>query len=188
MASEIERKFLLKDKSVLKDAIEKLDIKQSYISVTAKQTTRVRLLRDESGDKKAWMTVKSKKLPDSIERQEFEYEIPYKEAREMFKMGMSYVSKERYIIPYKDDSELKWEVDVFKDANKGLIVVEIEIPSEDYDLKLPSWLGKEVTNDSDFNSNRKLSLNNIKNCKQTKKDVEKTLKKNARISNLVSPR
>jgi len=40
-----------------------------------------------------------------------------------------------------------WEVDVFDGANAGLVVAEIELPSEDADLELPAWVGAEVTDD-----------------------------------------
>ena len=46
MPSEIERKFLLKDKKILDSFIEKYNIKQSYLAETKNQTTRVRLRKD----------------------------------------------------------------------------------------------------------------------------------------------
>ena len=38
-----------------------------------------------------------------------------------------------------------WEVDVFSGANEGLVVAEVELPSEDAEDDLPSWIGDEVT-------------------------------------------
>jgi len=47
-----------------------------------------------------------------------------------------------------------WEIDVFHGENEGLIVAEVEIPSEDYDLTLPEWIREEVTDDVRYyNSN-----------------------------------
>ncbi len=161
MPSEIERKFLLKDKKILDSFIEKYNIKQSYLAETKNQTTRVRLRKDGSEKEDAFLTIKSKLLENGIERKEFEYEIPYSDAFEIFKMGESYIEKERYIIPYKENEDLKWEIDVFMDKNKGLIIVEIEVPTIDFDLKLPEWVGEEVTYNEKYNSNKTLSLNNV---------------------------
>jgi CYTH domain-containing protein len=42
---------------------------------------------------------------------------------------------------------LNVEVDVFHGDNEGLVLAEIELPSEDYVFEVPEWLGKEVTGD-----------------------------------------
>ena len=47
-----------------------------------------------------------------------------------------------------------WDVDEFLGDNAGLVVAEIELTSEDQPFARPSWLGKEVTEDSRYyNSN-----------------------------------
>jgi CYTH domain-containing protein len=47
-----------------------------------------------------------------------------------------------------------WEVDVFDGANEGLVVAEVELPSEEAQIDLPHWIGEEVTNDPRyFNAN-----------------------------------
>ena len=40
-----------------------------------------------------------------------------------------------------------WEVDVFGGVNDGLVVAEVELPSEDAVLEIPPWIGAEVTDD-----------------------------------------
>lgn len=45
---------------------------------------------------------------------------------------------------------LKWEVDEFHEEDDGLIIAEIELPSEDTQFDKPQWLGKEVTQDSTY--------------------------------------
>jgi len=40
-----------------------------------------------------------------------------------------------------------WEVDEFEGENKGLIVAEIELESEDESFEIPAWIGNEVTHD-----------------------------------------
>ena len=39
------------------------------------------------------------------------------------------------------------EVDVFKGANAGLVVAEIELDSEDGPFERPHWVGHEVSGD-----------------------------------------
>jgi len=47
-----------------------------------------------------------------------------------------------------------WEVDVFEGSNKGLVVAEVELDSEDEAFSLPRWVTQEVTDDVRyFNSN-----------------------------------
>lgn len=49
---------------------------------------------------------------------------------------------------------LTWEIDEFHGVNEGLIVAEIEVPSEDTSFEKPDWLGEEVSSDPRyFNSN-----------------------------------
>ena len=47
-----------------------------------------------------------------------------------------------------------WEVDEFLDKNKGLIVAEVELESEDSNFDMPDWIGNEVsTNKKYYNYN-----------------------------------
>jgi adenylate cyclase len=61
------------------------------------------------------------------------------------------VEKYRHKIPYKGNV---WEVDEFLGENKGLVVAEIELKSEEQAFEKPDWIGKEVTHDKRYtNSN-----------------------------------
>jgi CYTH domain-containing protein len=40
-----------------------------------------------------------------------------------------------------------FEIDEFYGENKGLLIAEIELSSENETFEKPSWLGKEVTGD-----------------------------------------
>ena len=42
------------------------------------------------------------------------------------------------------------EVDEFHGEDEGLIIAEIELPSEDTQFDKPQWLGKEVTQDTTY--------------------------------------
>ena len=57
------------------------------------------------------------------------------------------VEKIRYELPW---GGLTWEIDVFSKENAGLVIAEIELPDELYQIELPSWIGKEVTGQSQY--------------------------------------
>ena len=54
------------------------------------------------------------------------------------------IEKQRYEVPQGD---LMWEIDVFEGRPGGLVLAEIELPSEEEAFKLPGWIGAEVTDD-----------------------------------------
>lgn len=144
MAVEIERKFLVADlEAALAGAVSKSEIAQGYLSPNPEATVRVRV-RGERG----YLTVKSKNR--GIERNEWEYEIPVEDARQMLSLAQSaVVSKVRYLVPF---GGLTWEVDVFSNP-AGLVLAEVELPSADCEVQLPPWLGAEVSgNPAYFNS------------------------------------
>ena len=133
MAVEIERKFLV-DGDFPRD--EGVEMVQGYLCKDVERTVRVRL----EGEK-AVMTIKGKTM--GISRQEFEYEIPVTEAREMIQLSVGpLVEKTRY---YYRVGKHTWEIDVFEGDNEGLIVAEIELEDEKEDFEKPSWVGEEVS-------------------------------------------
>ena len=145
MAIEIERKFLVADvDAALAGAISSSEIAQGYLSADPEATVRVRLRGD-----RGFLTVKSKNR--GIERSEWEYEIPADDARGMLRLSRTpVISKVRHLVPY---GGLTWEVDVFSNP-QGLVLAEVELPTADYDVELPHWLGREVSADpAYFNSN-----------------------------------
>lgn len=149
MANEIERKFLVDDeselfKSLMSD-LKGTDIAQGYLNTDPEKTVRVR----QKGTK-GYLTVKGKQV--GISKPEYEYEIPVEDVKQM--MLMCDVKLEKVRFEVKEESGLTWEIDVFKGLNDGLIIVEIELPDENSKFKIPSWLGKEVSEDLRFaNSN-----------------------------------
>ena len=146
MAQEIERKFLVKaDFKTFSQ--KKIYIKQGYLSVVPERTVRIRIT-----DKNAYITIKGKASKNGVSRYEWEKEIPINEADELFKLcEYSIIEKTRFIIPANDN--LFFEVDEFYGDNEGLIIAEIELPSEGTAFTKPDWLGKEVTGiDKYYNS------------------------------------
>jgi len=146
MAQEIERKFLVKaDFKTFSQ--KKIYIKQGYLSVVPERTVRIRIT-----DKNAYITIKGKASKNGVSRYEWEKETPINEADELFKLcEYSIIEKTRFIIPANDN--LFFEVDEFYGDNEGLIIAEIELPSEGTAFTKPDWLGKEVTGiDKYYNS------------------------------------
>ena len=139
MPLEIERKYLVCGEP-WKD-LNGTYMEQGYLAKN-EATVRVRISAET-----AWLTIKGH--TKGITRLEYEYEIPINEAKEMLEMfcGLNKISKTRYKIDFKG---LTWEVDVFEGSNKGLVVAEVELESEDIKIELPEWAGKDVTHDPRF--------------------------------------
>lgn len=138
MATEIERKFLVKDERY-KSLGRYSFYKQGYIVNIPGKTIRVRLCNN-----KAFLTIKGKAA--GIIRPEYEYEIPVTDANELlanFSDG-PVIEKNRYIIHYQG---FIWEVDEFLGENEGLTVAEIELGSENTEFPKPDWIGEEITHD-----------------------------------------
>ncbi|MFA7361703.1 MAG: CYTH domain-containing protein [Candidatus Kapaibacterium sp.] len=139
MGKEIERKFLVNPK--LWESAEKpagVFYRQGYILAEPGKTVRVRIAGNAG-----FLTIKG--AAEGISRDEFEYEIPLKDAEEMLdKLCGSEVVKKRYKVFYGGKL---WEVDVFEGGNQGLILAEIELKSEDELFDVPEWIDKEVTGD-----------------------------------------
>jgi CYTH domain-containing protein len=143
MQNEIERKFLVKNTDFINDSFEKYSIKQGFLSTNKNRTVRVRIKND-----KGFLTIKGISNEKGTKRLEWEKEIPLQEAEQLLKICKKpIISKNRYLVNYKGNI---FEVDVFKKKNKGLIVAEIELQTENQPFEKPTWLGKEVTGDKRY--------------------------------------
>ncbi len=140
MATEIERKFLLLDDSWREEKItRKVRYRQGYMTHGEASSVRIRISNHD-----AYLNIKSATL--GIKRQEFEYPIPESDAREMLDTlcHKPLIEKTRYYLNFQGHI---WEVDVFEGDNRGLVVAEIEMSSEDEEFIRPPWLGQEVSSD-----------------------------------------
>lgn len=135
MASEIERKFLLKSDAWRALAVSQIRMRQNYLAV--RPTVRVRLAGD-----RGFFTVKGGLTACS--RLEYEYPIPAADAAEMLNRLCEghEIRKTRHLVPFGGKT---WEIDVFEGENAGLVLAEIELASEDEAFELPPWIGEEVT-------------------------------------------
>lgn len=138
MAIEIERKFLVAgDYKPFATSCER--IAQGYLSSSGGCTVRVRV-RGERG----FLTIKGPSA-DGISRNEWEYEVPAREALEMLSLCRGgVIDKCRYLVPFEGHT---FEVDEFYGDNEGLTVAEVELASADEEFARPEWLGEEVTGD-----------------------------------------
>lgn len=138
MPKEIERKFLI-DESIVGGLRGGEYIKQGYFPTLNKTAIRARLKGS-----KGYITIKGQKV--GLTRPEYEYEIPYKEAKEIIEQlcDKMVIEKTRYKIKH---ARHIWEIDVFKGDNMGLIVAEVELKDENDNVELPSWVRDEVTDD-----------------------------------------
>ena len=137
MATEIERKFLLRDSGFL-HKLSGERICQGYLSDAVDATVRVRLIGNQG-----FLTIKGRN--QGISRSEFEYPIPAADAEQLLAMcSAGRIDKTRYRVPHAGHL---WEVDVFSGANQGLVLAEIELASEHETFARPEWLGEEVSHD-----------------------------------------
>jgi len=136
MGIEIERKFL-----VVGDAwraAPAVPYAQGYLNRDKQRTVRVRVVQQQ-----AWLTVKGANA--GATRAEFEYPIPVADAEQLLALcDGPLVRKLRRVVVHAGAA---WEIDEFQGDNAGLVVAEIELPSEDAPFEPPPWLGVEVTHD-----------------------------------------
>ena len=144
MAKEIERKFLV-NPSNLPAGQNGDEYMQGYLSITDTGITRIRVIGEQG-----FLTIKSKTI--GITRDEYEYEIPFKDAVRLIKLSQGEViHKTRTKIVFDGK---KWEIDEFHGKNKGLWLAEIELVDSKESFSKPEWVLDDVSNDKKyFNSN-----------------------------------
>jgi len=141
MGIEIEKKFLITNDR-WKALGNGKEYCQGYLSSGKGTSLRIRTIGEHG-----IITVKGPN--EGGKRLEFEYDIPYVDAREMLdKLCLKpLIDKIRYKIPF---GGFTWEVDVFKGENAGLVFAEIELENVDQPFDIPEWIGEEVTGDPKY--------------------------------------
>ena len=153
-AHEIERKFILPASPDLERAplvsASRVAIEQTYLAGLDDASERVRLTRDESGAERYFHTVKRR--VSALTREETEREIDHAEYLDLWRRRdpeRGTIRKTRYRFPYEDRL---FELDVFDDP-AGLVLLEVELPSEDAQVELPPFTGlREVTGDDAYSN------------------------------------
>ena len=149
---EIERRFLVSKESFYKILSEDHQtdmIQQAYLKSEPGIIDRIRICND-----KAIRTTKSNF--SGISCDEDEREVPLDEGKRLFVKAMyangnECITKTRTIIPF---GELKIEVDefVYPKNLSGLIIAEIELPSEEHSFEVPDWFGEEISGRREWNN------------------------------------
>ena len=142
---EIERKFLI-EKAKLPENLEEFarhEIEQGYLC-----TEPVVRIRRE--DESYYLTYKSKGL---LAREE--YNLPLNQEAYLHlkpKADGIVIVKTRYRIPERDG--LTIELDVFHGDYEGLLLAEVEFPSEEAAnaYEPPAWFGEDVTYSSRYHN------------------------------------
>lgn len=149
MGVEIERKFLVSS-DAWRTLGEPTLLRQGYLCADPERTVRVRIEGDAGV-----LTIKSKN--EGASRGEWEYPIPLADAEELLDRlcERPLVEKNRRRIAYQG---FTWEVDEFLGENAGLVVAEIELPSEDAAFELPDWIGQEVTGERRYYNSSLIKL------------------------------
>lgn len=142
MALEIERKFLVRNEGWRGHTTRTLHIRQGYLNQARECSIRVR-----TAGGRGWINIKS--ITIGVQRHEYEYEIPCKDAEELLDTlcQQPLIDKVRHFAPYQDHL---WEIDVFRGDNEGLVVAEIELNNPTEAFARPPWLGREVTEDARY--------------------------------------
>ncbi len=138
MATEIERKFLIKDDS-WRAGVTGLLMRQGYVATRGQATVRVRVVGE-----RAYLTLKGP--AQGLVRPEFEYPIPLEDGVTLLETlcELPLIEKYRYSLPL---GQVVWEIDEFLGVNQGLIIAEVELTAADQMIELPAWVGQEVTAD-----------------------------------------
>lgn len=139
MAKEIERKFLVDGDGWKDHATKGARLTQAYLMSGPERSARVRITDGAT----ARLTMKFGGA--GLSRDEYEYDIPLADAKELASHALgAVIDKTRYRVP---DGDFVWEIDVYHGAHAGLVVAEVELPDEAASPALPEWLGREVTGD-----------------------------------------
>ena len=137
---EIERKFLVKDRSYRQQAHSSSHIRQGYICSERGRTVRVRQRDDE-----AFITIKGPSADGGLSRYEFEKSISLEEAEQLLLLcEPGIIDKTRYLV---SSGSHTFEVDEFHGDNEGLVIAEVELSTPDESYVKPDFIGQEVTGD-----------------------------------------
>jgi adenylate cyclase len=147
MVAEIERKYLVSNDSWRKTASTGTVLCQTYLVARKGRFVRIRVIDNA----RAFLAVKFR--TSLMRREEFEYEIPYRDAMEMAAYSTDVLEKTRHEVVY---CGYRWEIDVYSGSHEGLVLAEVELASENDTPPQPPWLGPEVTGDVKY-SNRTIA-------------------------------
>jgi len=152
---EIEKKYLVTDLdlSFLPTDSKAIEICQTYLIGSKKHTHERVRSRGHDGNNCYFHTKKEKLGPG--ENLEEERQIDYEEYLELLKRSdphLKKIHKTRYCFEFQNQY---FELDVFKSPNSKLVLLEIELTSQETEVTLPDWLVDkviEVTDDPRYSN------------------------------------
>ncbi|MBQ0059246.1 MAG: CYTH domain-containing protein [Lachnospiraceae bacterium] len=140
---EIERKYLITNPPADLESYPCEIIEQGYLNTNP--VVRVRRLNDEY-----ILTYKGKGL---LAREEYNLPLTAEAYAHLIQKSDGYIiSKKRYLIPLEND--LTIELDRFVSPRQGLLMAEVEFPTEEAANAFvpPAWFGEEVTFDPNYHN------------------------------------
>lgn len=142
---EIERKFLIHREHIPAnlETYPHHQLEQAYLITEP-------VLRIRKKDTSYILTYKGQGF---LKREEVEFPLPAQAYQKLLsKTEGTVITKTRYHIPEKEN--LTIEFDVFHGLFEGLLLAEVEFPSEEAALAYqpPAWFGKEVTHETTFHN------------------------------------
>jgi adenylate cyclase len=144
VALEIERKFLVIGDGWREQARTTLSITDHLIARFEMGKARIRMCNNA-----ATLTFKGKRR--GISRSEYHIDLSPDEAEAMiadFSVAPP-LQKRRHEV---EANGLVWQVDEFGGSLTGLVTADVELPSEQHELVLPSWVDREITLDRTYSS------------------------------------
>jgi CYTH domain-containing protein len=127
------------------------EVTTGYLSIDPERIVSVTVEAINNRDTQSVLVVSSK---HSLK---CEYLIPSDEARELLVKSClkPLIIKDRYCIattpktfmwvPHRENERQNWNLDIYHEANEGLIINEVELHSEDDELLALPWIGEEIT-------------------------------------------
>ena len=146
---EIEKKYLIKTCPFNLENYTNYKIEQGYLSTSP-------VLRIRQKNTSYILTYKS---PGLMSREEAEFPLTNESYIHLSKkIDGNIITKTRYLIP--TDNSLIIELDIFEGLFSGLILAEVEFPTEDEANAYlpPNWFGKDVTFEKTYHNSNLSSL------------------------------
>ncbi len=143
---EIERRFLY-ESPISPHSLNAVKIRQGYFAIDGLNTVRVRT-NEDCGIKTASVCMKGPKV--NAEAPEFEWDCHLSRAAAIFELcGNRIVEKFRRAIVHEGWT---YEIDIFRGSLAPLIIVEVELATPKQEIKLPGWVGEEITDRGEYSN------------------------------------
>lgn len=112
------------------------------------------MVRIRKEDDSYYLTYKGKGL---MAREEYNLPLNEQAYTHLLKKADGIIlTKTRYLIPLEGSDHLTIELDIFDGTYKGLILAEVEFPTEEEALTFtpPQWFGRDVTFSGEYQNSR----------------------------------